>query len=166
MFKNKKLPAGTYFLEVNFLVTTNAPRHLQLHRYLPNTPIRMLLDKSGNDLGPKVKHGSLDGNLKNVKKTMATQLIKALKDDVSKLIDKANAGVNDQVTAITDAAKAALIEDRQQELSRMTALQAVNPSIRDEEIEFLKTQLEQCVAEIDAAQVQLDALRLIVVDNS
>ena len=166
LLKNKKLPAGTYFLEVNFLVTTNAPRHLQLHRYMPNTPIRMMLDKSGNDLASKVKQGSLDGSLKNVKKTMATQLIKALKDEVSTLIEKANANVGEQVTAVTEKAKAALIEDRQQELSRLQALQAVNPSIRDEEIEFLKTQLEQCVNEIDAAQVQLDALRLIVVDHS
>ena len=97
---------------------------------------------------------------------MATQLIKALKDEVSTLIEKANANVGEQVTAVTEKAKAALIEDRQQELSRLQALQAVNPSIRDEEIEFLKTQLEQCVNEIDAAQVQLDALRLIVVDHS
>ena len=166
LLKNKKLPAGTYFLEVNFLVTTNAPRHLQLHRYLPNTPIRMMLDKNGNDLASKVKQGSLDGSLKNVKKTMATQLIRALKDEVSALISSANDNVGKQADAIIAQAKQTLLADRQQELSRMQALQEVNPSIRDEEIEFLKTQIDQCVAEMDSAQVQLDALRLIVVDHS
>ena len=166
LLKNKKLPAGTYFVEINFLITTNAPRNLQLHRYLPNTPIRMMLDKNGNDLAPKVKQGSLDESLKNVKKTMATQLIGALKPEVIKLLEIANQKVQPYVDEITSAAKQNLIDNREQELNRMKALQAINPSIRDEEIEFLQHQLDHCVAEIDAAQVQLDAIRLIVADNS
>lgn len=166
LLKNKKLPAGTYFLELNFLITTNAPRNLQLHRYLPNTPVRMMLDKNGNDLAPKVKQGSMDASLKNVKKTMATQLIGALKPEVIKLLEIANTNVQPQVDSIVKAAKEKLIADRQSELDRMRALQAINPSIREEEIEFLELQLEHSVAEIDSAQVQLDAIRLLVADNS
>ena len=163
LLPHKQLPAGTFLVEASFLLNTNAPKQLQLHRFLPNTAIRLMLDKNGNNLADKVKQGSLDKALKNAKKQMALQLIKALKDDVSSLLQKGENLAMAAAAELKQNAKAALIETQEQELNRLIALQQVNPAIRDEEIDHLKHQLAASVEAIDAAQVNLDAIRLIVV---
>ena len=48
LLKNKALPVGTLLLELIYVVEAQAPKQLQLNRFLPATPVRMLLDKNGN----------------------------------------------------------------------------------------------------------------------
>lgn len=162
LLPHKQLPPGTVLLEVGYLLTTTAPKKLQLHRYLPNKLIRVLLDKNANNLADKVKQGSLDSTLKNAKKQVALQLVKALKDDVSSLLEQGEVFANNAAAKIKQSAKEVLIGSRKSELERLEALQAVNPAIRDEEIIFLQTQIDSSLKEIESARVQLDSIRLIV----
>ncbi|MCS5959593.1 hypothetical protein LNP74_00610 [Klebsiella pneumoniae subsp. pneumoniae] len=37
-----------------YVVEAQAPKQLQLNRFLPATPVRMLLDKNGNNLAAQV----------------------------------------------------------------------------------------------------------------
>ena len=163
LLPHKQLPPGTFLIETSFLLSTNAPKSLQLHRFLPNTAIRLMLDKNGNNLADKVKLGTLDKSLKNAKKQMALQLIKALKDDISRILVKGDNIAGAAAAEIKINAKSELTQHREQELNRLTALKRVNPAIRDEEIEFLQNQLADSIREIDSAQINLDAIRLIVV---
>ncbi|MDU0113095.1 RNA polymerase-associated protein RapA [Psychrosphaera aquimarina] len=163
LLPHKQLPPGTFLVEASYVLTTSAPKSLQLHRFLPNTVIRLMLDKNGNNLADKVKQGSLDKMLKNAKKQMALQLIKALKDEVSVLIEKSEAMAATHAAQIKLEAKDKMLTNRQQELNRLTALQKVNPAIRDEEINYLQQQIDNSVKEIEMSQVSLDAIRLIVV---
>jgi len=48
------------------------------------------------------------------------------------------------------------------ELQRLESLRKVNPGVRDSEIAYLQTQLQQGRAHIQRAEFQLQALRLIV----
>ncbi|MFT6528994.1 MAG: ATP-dependent helicase HepA [Psychrosphaera sp.] len=163
LLPHKQLPPGTFLVEASYVLTTSAPKSLQLHRFLPNTVIRLMLDKNGNNLADKVKQGSLDKMLKNAKKQMALQLIKALKDEVSILIEKSEAMAATHAAQIKHEAKDKMLTNRQQELNRLTALQKVNPAIRDEEVNYLQQQIDNSVKEIEMSQVSLDAIRLIVV---
>lgn len=163
LLPHKQLPPGTFLVEASYVLTTSAPKSLQLHRFLPNTVIRLMLDKNGNNLADKVKQGSLDKMLKNAKKQMALQLVKALKDEVSILIEKSEAMAATHAAQIKLEAKDKMLTNRQQELNRLTALQKVNPAIRDEEINYLQQQIDNSVKEIEMSQVSLDAIRLIVV---
>ena len=52
------------------------------------------------------------------------------------------------------------------ELERLQALKAVNPNIRDEELEVIEAQINELTGYISKAQVQLDSLRLIVVSHN
>ena len=45
LLKNKALPVGTLLVELVYVVEAQAPKHLQLTRFLPPTPIRMLMDR-------------------------------------------------------------------------------------------------------------------------
>lgn len=51
---NKQLPAGTLLVELIYMIESQSPKGLQLNRFLPPTPVRLLLDSKGNDLADKL----------------------------------------------------------------------------------------------------------------
>lgn len=165
LLKNPALPAGTFFLECIFTIEAIAPSVLQLNRYLPTTPIRVLVDKNGNDLADKVSEAILDQQLSPVKKQVSLQLVKALKDQVSPLVVKAEAHAEKQVNAIQEKALLEMQQKLNQELARLTALKAINPSVRQEELDFIKLQQTELANYINKAQLKFEAIRLVVVSN-
>lgn len=59
-------------------------------------------------------------------------------------------------------AKRRLIAELDEELARLVALRAVNPSVRDSEIDALRGQREQSLAMFDKAALRLEAIRVLV----
>jgi ATP-dependent helicase HepA len=165
LLKAEALPVGTFFLECLFTVEATAPAHLQLGRYLPTTPIRILVDKSGNNLGDKVSEAVLDKQLKPVKKVMALQLIKALKSQITPLVVKAEGHGAQQISAIQEKALKSMHSKLGQEQQRLTALKEINPSVRQDEIDFLTHQQDELTHYIDKAQLTFEAVRMIVVTH-
>ncbi len=165
LLKNPALPAGTFFLECLFTVEATAPAHLQLGRYLPTTPIRVLVDKAGNNLAEKVTENVLDKQLSPVKKQVALQLVKALKSMVSPLVSKAEDHAKADVDSIQSKALTTMHKTLDEEFQRLTALAAINPSVRQEELDFIKHQQDELSNYIAKAQLKFEAIRLIVVSN-
>ncbi|MDG1751024.1 MAG: RNA polymerase-associated protein RapA [Thalassotalea sp.] len=165
LLKNPALPAGTFFLECIFTIEAIAPSELQLNRYLPVTPIRVLVDKNGNDLADKVSEAILDQQLSPVKKQVSLQLVKALKTQVSPLVVKAEKHAEQQVSAIKTKAQETMQQKLEQEFKRLTALKAINPSVRQEELDFIKLQQSELTNYINKALLKFEAVRLVVVSN-
>jgi len=165
LLKNPALPVGTFFLECIFTVEATAPSHLQLGRYLPTTPVRVLVDKSGNNLAAKVTEQVLDSQLSPVKKQVALQLVKALKSQVTPLVEQAESHAKKQVAEIQEKALANMHKTLDEEFQRLTALAAINPSVRQEELDFIKLKQNELSNYIDKAQLKFEAVRLIVVSN-
>ena len=55
-----------------------------------------------------------------------------------------------------------LTAEADEELARLTALQAVNPTVRDTEIDALRAQRAQGLAMLDKAALRLEAIRVLV----
>ena len=165
LLKNEALPVGTFFLECLFTVEATAPAHLQLGRYLPTTPIRILVDKSGNDLAEKVSESVLDKQLSPVKKQMALQLIKALKSQIGPLVTQAENHGKKQISSIQTKALTNMQTKLEDEQQRLTALKAINPSVRQAEIDFIAHQQSELTHYIDKAQLTFEAIRMIVVTH-
>lgn len=165
ILKNPALPAGTFFLECIFTLEAIAPSNLQLGRYLPITPIRILVDKNGNNLADKVSEAVLDQQLSPVKKQVALQLVKALKNQVSPLVTKAEAHAEKQVADIQQKALTTMQSAMDEEHQRLTALKAINPSVRQQEIDFISMQKTALAEYIEKAQIKFEAIRLIVVSQ-
>ena len=165
LLKSAALPTGTFFLECLFTVEASAPSALQLKRYLPTTPIRILVDKNGNNLADKVSDSALNQQLAPVKKQVALQLVKALKSQVTPLVAKAEDHAAQQVDAIQSSALTQMNVKLEQEFQRLTALKAINPSVRQEELDFIKLQQSELDHYIKSAQLKFEAIRLVVVSN-
>ncbi|WP_395755532.1 RNA polymerase-associated protein RapA [Edwardsiella ictaluri] len=165
LLKNKALPVGTLLLEAVYVVEAQAPKQLQLTRFLPPTPVRMLLDAKGNDLAAQVEFESFNRQLNAVNRHTASKLVNAVQPNVHAMLQSGEALIADQAQALIDAAKREADEALSAELARLESLRAVNPNIRDDELETLEFTRRKVLETLDQAGWRLDALRLIVVSH-
>ena len=96
---------------------------------------------------------------------MALQLVKALKSQVSPLVIKAEAHAEQQIATIQQKALVGMQVAMDEEHQRLTALKAINPSVRQQEIDFILMQKNALAEYIAKAQIKFEAVRLIVVSN-
>ncbi|AOP42104.2 RNA polymerase-associated protein RapA [Edwardsiella piscicida] len=165
LLKNKALPVGTLLLEAVYVVEAQAPKQLQLTRFLPPTPVRMLLDAKGNNLAAQVEFESFNRQLNAVNRHTASKLVNAVQPNVHAMLQSGEALIADQAQALIDAAKREADEALSAELARLESLKAVNPNIRDDELETLEFTRRKVLETLDQAGWRLDALRLIVVSH-
>ena len=162
LIKNKALKPGTVLLELLYVSEVVGPRKLQLGRFLPPAALRCLLDANGNDLAPKVGFETLNDQLESVPRASANKFVQAQRDVLAKQINDAEAKVMPRHVERVSEAKRRLIAELDEELARLVALQAVNPSVRDSEINALREQREQSLAMFDKAALRLEANRVLV----
>lgn len=162
LIKNKALKPGTVLLELLYVSEVVGPRKLQLGRFLPPAALRCLLDANGNDLAPKVGFETLNDQLESVPRASANKFVQAQRDVLAKQINDAEAKVMPRHVERVSEAKRRLIAELDEELARLVALQAVNPSVRDSEINALREQREQSLAMFDKAALRLEAIRVLV----
>ncbi|QCR37178.1 RNA polymerase-associated protein RapA [Nissabacter sp. SGAir0207] len=165
LLKNKALPVGTLLAELVYVVEAQAPKHLQLTRFLPPTPIRMLMDRKGTNLAKQVEFESFNRQLNAVNRHTSSKLVNAVQQDVHAMLQQAEALVADEAKALIEAAKVEADEQTSSELARLEALRAVNPNIRDDEVEALEHNRTQVLANLNDATWRLDAIRLVVVSH-
>lgn len=165
MLMNKNLPAGTLLLELIYVVETQSAKALQLNRFLPPTPVRLLLDVKGNNLAEKVAFNVVEKQLKPLGKTLATQVVKKVRSNIEALLKQAESQMAEQAREIIAQAKrqASFVLDN--ELARLNALKSVNKNIRQDEIETLEVIAEQSQVELNKATWRLDSLRVLVTNN-
>ncbi|MGB7800576.1 RNA polymerase-associated protein RapA [Buttiauxella sp.] len=165
LLKNKALPVGTLLLELVYVVEAKAPKQLQLNRFLPPTPVRMLVDKNGTNLAAQVEFESFNRQLSTVNRHTGSKLVNAVQQDVHAILQLAEEKVEAAAQVLIKAAREEADEKLSSELSRLEALKAVNPNIRDDELEAIESNRLQVLESLSQANWRLDALRLIVVTH-
>ncbi|MEF1255822.1 RNA polymerase-associated protein RapA [Vibrio sp. M260112] len=166
LLKNKALPVGTMLLELVYKVDAQAPKRSGISRFLPTTPIRLMLDGKGNDLSSQVEFESFNRQLSPVGRHIATKLVSSVQAQVHQMIEAGDKLVVEKVDAIRSQAQQEMQASLNAELERLQALKAVNPNIRDEELEAIEEQIKLLTGYIGQAQYQLDSLRMIVVSHN
>ncbi|MFT4520483.1 MAG: ATP-dependent helicase HepA [Halioglobus sp.] len=160
--KLKGVAPGTMMLEVVYTINCVAPRALQVERFLSLAPMRLLVDARGKDLADLVPHDRLNKLIEKVKKNTALAIIKQVRNEVEAKMTLASKQAEGALGEILSEAEKRMREDLGAELSRMEALREVNPSIRTQELDHLRYQIEECAIHIQHASLQLQALRLII----
>ncbi|MBK5005799.1 RNA polymerase-associated protein RapA [Pseudomonas sp. S60] len=162
LIKNKALKPGTVLLELLFVSEVVAPRSLQLGRYLPPAALRCLLDANGNDLATRVAFETLNDQLESVPRASANKFVQAQRDVLAKRISSGEEKVVPTHVERVAEAQRRLAAEADEELARLVALQAVNPSVRESEVEALRKQREQGLAMLEKAALRLEAIRVLV----
>lgn len=160
--KLKGIAPGTMMLEALYTVNCVAPRALQVERFLPLSPIRLLVDARGKDLAELVPHTRLNDLVQSVKKATALAIIKQVHAEVESKMTLATAAAETRLEEIVATAEQTMRGELETELQRLTALREVNPSIREEELVFLQHRIQESAIHIRYANLQLQALRLVI----
>lgn len=158
----KTINPGTIFLESFYTVNCAAPKHLQLDRFLPLTPIRIFMDVSGKDLTKVLDYKQLNQLCEPVKRHLGYPIIQQIEKDIETILNQSNVTAEAQLKQLICQAKEQMKKSIGYEIHRLETLQIVNSSIRDEEIAFFKKQLADCEQYLEHAALKLQALRVIV----
>ena len=116
----------------------------------------------GKDLAELVPHARLNNLVQGIKKSTALAIIKQVHQEAEAKMALATAQAEQQLRIILSRAEQLMREDLGRELERLEALRAVNPSIRQEELDHLRHRIDECAVHIQHANLQLQALRLVI----
>ena len=162
---NKQLPAGTLLVELIYMIESQSPKGLQLNRFLPPTPVRLLLDSKGNNLAGQVNFDTLQNKLKPLSKDIANKMVKMARPNIEQLIKLGDHKITEIAQAqIREASKLA-DQTLSADLNRLIALKSVNKNIRQAEIDVLEKQRVLSLEELSKASWRLDSLRVIVTNK-
>ena len=162
---NKQLPAGTLLVELIYMIESQSPKGLQLNRFLPPTPVRLLLDSKGNDLAGQVNFDTLQNKLKPLGKDIANKMVKIARPNIEQLIKIGDHKMTEIAQAQIQEARKLADQTLSTELNRLIALKAVNKNIRQVEIDALEKQRVLSLEELSKASWRLDSLRVIVTNK-
>ncbi|MGB4498044.1 MAG: RNA polymerase-associated protein RapA [Methylococcaceae bacterium] len=160
--KNSDLKAGQFLLECLFVVEHSAPAELQINRFLPPTPIRVLINQLQKDVTAEFSHESLPDCGANFDKHAITVFLNKQRHLILKLLAVAETQAQIQKDIICQQATKTMLESLTTEIKRLVRLQKVNLSIKNDEIEDLKDKTLLIHENIDIAQLRLDAVRFII----
>jgi len=158
----KGLKPGTLLLEAVFEVHCPAPDELQLSRYLPPSPVRLLLDMSGRDLSAALSHERLNDLCSNIRRKTAQTIVPRIRDEVDDLVRKAQAQAAKSLPALRDSASGRVGSLLQSEIDRLEALKRLNPAVRDSEIAYFREQRAAALGAIERSELRLAAIRVII----
>lgn len=162
---NKQLPAGTLLVELIYMIESQSPKGLQLNRFLPPTPVRLLLDSKGNDLAGQVNFDTLQNKLKPLGKDIANKMVKMARPNIEQLIKLGDHKITEIAQAKIQEASKLADQTLSTEINRLIALKAVNKNIRQVEIDVLEKQRLVSLEELSKASWRLDSLRVIVTNK-
>ena len=162
---NKQLPAGTLLVELIYMIESQSPKGLQLNRFLPPTPVRLLMDSKGNDLAGQVNFDTLQNKLKPLGKDITNKMVKMARPNIEQLIKIGDHKMTEIAQAQIQEASKLADQTLSTELNRLIALKAVNKNIRQAEIDLFKQQRLVSLEELNKASWRLDSLRVIVTNK-
>ena len=162
VIQHAALPAGQFLLEMLFIVECSAPAILQISRFLPPTPIRILIDHDLQDRSQEISHQSLIDTGDWFDKQQIAQFLNSQRDVINAMIQLAEQDARKKMQGLIADSSRKLMESYQTEIDRLERLQQVNPAIKPQEIEQLKELSLMSHENIQQARLKLDALRFLI----
>lgn len=159
--KHKAVKPGSLFLESLYIASAD-DHHAENSYYLPPIMIRVLLDENMDAEHPNLDHATINDYQTTVSIDIAKQVIALKEDTIKSLITESEHLAQQQAPAIIAESRQHTAHMLNLEIERLTALQQINPSVREEEIQFFQQQLNTIEQAAQHTHLQLDALRVIV----
>ncbi|RDH83897.1 MAG: RNA polymerase-associated protein RapA [endosymbiont of Galathealinum brachiosum] len=121
-------------------------------------PVLSTYTESCEDISPEFK----TYKFKSVAKAIAKQIVQLKESDIKNILSRISDDISTHASEYLQSHYSTNLLILENEIDRLTALKAVNPQVRDEEIEFFKSQLNGFRAALDNPVNRLDSIRLII----
>ena len=152
--------AGLY-LEAVYLLECIAPPALHADRFLPPTPLRVLVDHRGHDTGGTITAEQLQWHLKRGDAYALLEQPEFREELLPALLAKSHGVATGRIASLAAQARTEMATQLDHEIARLTELRKVNGSVRPEEIDSLARQKNELDQHLSHARLRLDAIRLI-----
>jgi ATP-dependent helicase HepA len=166
VWKDPSIDAPAILIEAIYVLESVAPPRLHVDRFLPPTPVRVLVDLSGKDCSKQFGHETINkycGDEEAFRLKQDPALLQAL---VPEMLRAAKTHACTQKSVRLKAAMSQAHERLDGEAHRLKELQKVNPNIRKEEIKIAENVIAEVTRHIAKADLRLDAVRLILSEPS
>ena len=160
--KHPKIKPGSVLLETIFGIDCLAPAALELGRFLPMSPMRMVITSDGKNVATGIAHEALNKLLEPVPPTTSANVIRQIKPLLQKQISMAEQLATQALAVAKEDALSRLNEQLGAERDRLTYLSKVNPAVNDSEIEALDLRRQASADAVADARVVQQALRVII----
>lgn len=164
VIKNEQWKKAPLLLEALFAVEFNASVRLDLNRFFAAEIFRVLVDMQGNEIGNAMPAEAIDGYCLSRDRVTSGKVLRSQQAPIKSLYKHAahHADLCLQNTLAQATKKAH--QELAAEINRLKQLQAVNPSVRDDEIDSLQEMADAIDTALAGASLRLDAVRLIIVN--
>jgi ATP-dependent helicase HepA len=149
------------YVEAVYMLECIAPPHVHVDRFLPPTPVRVMVDHRGHEAGHALPPQSVTSRATGGEGRAVLARPDVRDTLLPRLIERTRRLADLEVGAIVARAREDMHARLEQETSRLRDLQKVNRSVRDEEIDTLVEQQTALDDYIGTARLRLDALRLV-----
>jgi ATP-dependent helicase HepA len=149
------------YLEATYVLECVAPLHLHIDRFLPPTPVRVVVDHRGRDVGSSVTRAILNRHLRPGDAGALFERRELREEVLPGLIDRAQEIARGQVPGLIAQAHKEMVAQLEHETTRLQELRKVNRAVRVEEIELLAEQRRALDRHLSSARLRLDAVRLV-----
>jgi len=151
--------AQSVFVEAVYVLEPVAPPALHADRFLPPTPLRVVVDPKGEDVSADVSPSSDELKPGSVFKLLDNSRIK--QKLIPSMLEKSLLHATERAAIISKNSTERMESVLRREIERLLDLKKVNDHVRDEEITLLESQITELGLALKDAPLRLDSLRLI-----
>jgi ATP-dependent helicase HepA len=158
------LPAtgeSTLLLELIFVLEAMAPPRLQVDRFLPGTPIRLVIDHKLKEAGEIYPSAEMERKLQKGSPYKLIENPEIFRRALPEMLREALRLAEARAEGVRTAALEAMNHLLGHEVQRLKTLGRVNDHVRPQEIQLAEGQQEGLARAIRQSRIRLDALRLI-----
>lgn len=156
----KSSESNAVFLEVHFVLECIAPPALHADRFLPATPLRVVVDQGLNDVSDDEGFRNASIEKGDVFSLLDTPVFR--KKHLPSMFAKAEAIVAKQKDIIVETAQKQAAEQIDREVERLEDLRQINTHVRPSEIDALKSLKSSLNESLQGATIRADALKLVL----
>jgi ATP-dependent helicase HepA len=160
-----KLPdirPGTLLLECNFLLDSATASSPRIRRYLPPALIRIVLDDKGANQTAKLAYERIGKAIGAIDKDTAKKVVALKQAVIRELSDRCHKQATDQAATTIDQLRESTAAMLLNEIRRLRELAEINPNVREEEIRFFESELDEVNRMFNSVIPRLDALRVLI----
>jgi ATP-dependent helicase HepA len=156
-----QIPPHNILLEAIFESNCPARAGLDIGRYLPCHALRLLVNQEGKNYARQLPPGTYEPLLEKIDQEVARKVIDRTRTTLKKQVQQIEEIASQQLPAFRHAAIASMHKELDGELQRLLTLQKRNPTIRDEEVQALRTNISDLEKRLQSSTLKLSALRVI-----
>ncbi len=149
------------YLETIHVLECPAPISLHVDRFLPPTPLRVVVDQLGNDVETEAPPALLARHVKPSESSWILEQPAVREELLPSLLERSAKIASLRAPGVVARARSSMSTQLTHEIHRLEELRKVNRSVRAEEIDLLRSQMRSLEDCLHHARVRLDALRVI-----